>query len=109
MKDSKGYFVFCTKNESGKMNFYLRTLQGDIYLFTYQHCSSVIFKDYQNGRHISYLFQKSKSYRQQQLKARIMRTCRYIEQEQEICIFGKRSKKPKFRMEPDFEYEAEIA
>lgn len=107
MKDKLNVKIFCRKNESGKLNFYLEVKCEVIYLFTCDYYSHNIFTEYYNGKRLEEVFTNTSLTRQQKLKERIIRMVKYTSQEYQLAIFGK-SKKPVYR-DITYDYDYEVA
>ncbi|MBD5143881.1 MAG: hypothetical protein HDT22_09795 [Ruminococcus sp.] len=88
MKKNKNAKIFCTQ-EQHRMNFYLQIEEDFIYLFSTNYYSSMIFREYANGKPMSYLFRNSRQYRQQNIRSRALRMLTYVEKEYHLQLFEK--------------------
>ncbi|MDE5736814.1 MAG: hypothetical protein K2H93_00440 [Oscillospiraceae bacterium] len=96
MKKNKNAKIFCTQ-EQHRMNFYLQFEEDFIYLFSTNYYSSIIFREYANGKPMSYLFRNSRQYRQQNIRSRALRMLTYVEKEYHLQLFEKKKVKVKIR------------
>ena len=81
--------VFCKNSRYGQLDFYLSMNDEEIFMFSTSFYSSTIFRDYKDGRDLSFIFRNTKEYRQENIKKRIIRTLRYIEMEYDVQILTK--------------------
>lgn len=56
MKNTINAQVFCKKNETNTLDFYLRVHKDEMYLFTTKYYSSVIYKTYCNIKKLATLY-----------------------------------------------------
>lgn len=89
--------VFCRKNvNNGFIDFYLKIDRDEskgIYLFTTDYFSYSVYDTYIKGKRIDEMYGNTSKVRQQNIKERILRSLRYIEQEYSIEIFERSKKK----------------
>lgn len=88
MKKNSNARISCTQ-EQDRMNFYLKTEQEMIYLFSTNYYSANIYHEYANGRPMSYLFRNSRQHRQQNIRSRAIRMLAYVEKEYNLKLFEK--------------------
>ena len=92
MKDKLTAKIFCNKNNRGTLDFYLKIRHNIYYLFTTSYYSQNIYEEYQSGKIVSDVYQKTRCVRQQKLRERIIRMAKYTAFENELDIFGHNSK-----------------
>ena len=107
MKDKHNVKIFCRKNESDKLDFYLEVKREVIYLFSCDYYSHNIYTEYYNGKRLEEVFTNTSLTRQQKLKERIIRMVKYTSQEYQLAILGK-SKKPVHK-DITYDYDYEVA
>ena len=93
MKGKTNARVFCKKNTSDTLDFYIKVMNQNWYLFSTDYYSSSIYYEYYNGKMIDDTFRKTKRIRQQKLKDRIIRTTKYIEDEYSVVILDRTKKR----------------
>lgn len=93
MKGKINAKVFCRKNNSGSLDFYMGVRNEKFYMFTTTYYSYGIYSIYRNGVMIGDVFRNTRNTRQQKLNERIIRMAKYIELENSITVFNKKPKK----------------
>lgn len=101
MKNTINAQVFCKKNETNTLDFYLRVHKDEMYLFTTRYYSSVIYQTYCNGRRIEEAYNGTSMIRQQKLRERILRMAKYTASEYDLDLFDA----PQCRKRLDDDYE----
>lgn len=88
MKNTMNAKVFCKKNDSNTLDFYLRVHEQEMYLFTTRYFSNVIYQTYCNGKRIEEAFNRTGMTRQQKLKERILRMAKFTAYEYDLDWFN---------------------
>lgn len=101
MKNTMNAQVFCKKNETNTLDFYLRVHKDEMYLFTTRYYSSVIYQTYCNGRRIEEAYNGTSMIRQQKLRKRILRMAKYTASEYDLDLFDVPQRRK--RLDDDFE------
>jgi hypothetical protein len=101
MKNTMNAQVFCKKNETNTLDFYLRVHKGEMYLFTTKYYSSVIHQTYCNERRIEEAYNGTSMIRQQKLRERILRMAKYTASEYALDLFDVSRRRK--RLDDDFE------
>ena len=101
MKNTMNAQVFCKKNETNTLDFYLRVHKNEMYLFTTKYYSRVIYQTYCNGRRIEEAYNGTSMIRQQKLRERILRMAKYTASEYDIDLFDVPQRRK--RLDDDFE------
>lgn len=83
--------VSCERNEMGTLNFYVSHNNDNIYLFSTRYYSKPIEKEYQNGKLLKDIFEKTPQVRQQKLRERIIRMVKYVVSENNFEVTTKNS------------------
>ena len=101
MKNTINAQVFCKKNETNTLDFYLRVHKDEMYLFTTRYYSSVIYQTYCNGRRIEEAYNGTSMIRQQKLRERILRMAKYTASEYDLDLFDASQRRK--RLDDDYE------
>jgi len=87
MRKNANAKVFCTQCGS-ELLFYLTAGERSYPLFPTYH-SWPIYREYENGKPIEYLFRNSRQFRQQKIRARLLQSIEYIEKEYHLQLLEK--------------------
>ena len=78
MKDKLTAKIFCNKNNRGTLDFYLKIRHNIYYLFTTSYYSQNIYEEYQSGKIVSDVYQKTDSIRQEGVfRYLVVSDCKY--------------------------------
>lgn len=93
MKGKNNARVFCKKNKSDTLSFYIEVMNQEWYLFSTDYYSNSIYCEYYNGKRVDDTFRKTKKFRQQNIKEHIIRMIKYVESENSMVILNQTRKR----------------
>lgn len=85
--------IFCKPVKKNSLSFFAEIPQGSVLLFSVGYFSRPLYSEYKNGIALSKVFDKTRKFRQQDIKDKIIKSIAVLEEDFSVTILKKTEKK----------------